>query len=140
MRKRILAVVLALFWAWDARAQGIADADAAAIRATIERQIAAFRADDGERAFAFADATIQAMFGSPERFMAMVREGYATIYRPRGWAFGPAEESGGIVAQIVEIDGLDGTSVAALYHMRRQPDGTFRIAGVQLLRARRPGV
>jgi len=80
------------------------------------------------------------MFGSPERFMAMVRQGYPMIYRPRGYAFGDAKADGDIIAQIVEFDGLDGTSAVALYYMARQPDGSFRIAGVELLPAKRPGV
>ena len=145
MRKEFLAALVALFWAFGAHApivyaQGIPDGERAAIRSTIERQVDAFRADDGERAFAFADENIRAMFGDPARFMAMVREGYAMIYRPRSYAFGAAEDRGDVVAQIVEFDGLDGTSAVAVYEMRRQPGGGFRIAGVYLLRAQRPGV
>lgn len=140
MRKRILVLLLALLWASPARPQGIAPADAAAIRTVIERQIDAFRADDGTRAFALADDSIRTMFGDAATFMAMVRAGYAMIYRPRAWAFGEAGPQDGDVAQIVEFDGLDGSSAAAVYLMRRQPDGSFRIAGVYLLRARRPSV
>lgn len=140
MRKRILVLLLALLWASPARPQGIAPADAAAIRTVIERQIDAFRADDGTRAFALADDSIRTMFGDAATFMAMVRAGYAMIYRPRAWAFGEAGPQDGDVAQIVEFDGLDGSSAAAVYLMRRQPDGSFRIAGVYLLRSRRPGV
>jgi hypothetical protein len=91
-------------------------------------------------AIAFADTTIQQMFGGPERFMAMVREGYKMIYRPRNYAFGPAKDAGELVAQIVEFDGQDGSSAVALYHMARQSDGTWRIAGVEILPAKRPGV
>ncbi|MBI3505344.1 MAG: DUF4864 domain-containing protein [Proteobacteria bacterium] len=145
MRKVFLAGFLAFFWAIAAHApivhaQGIAAADGAAIRATIERQIEAFRADDGERAFSFADDTIRAMFADASNFMAMVRQGYAMIYRPRSYAFAEAEARGDGIAQIVEFDGLDGTSAVAVYDMRRQPGGGFRIAGVYLLRAKRPGV
>jgi hypothetical protein len=91
MRKGFLSVLVGLWLAFPAFAQSppaLAPGDAAAIRATIERQIEAFRADDAVRAFALADANIQSMFGSPERFMAMVRAGYAAIYRPRNHAFG----------------------------------------------------
>jgi hypothetical protein len=144
MRKLFLALFAAmcgaLLWASAAQAQGISPADAAAIRATIERQIDAFRADDGPRAFGFADDTIRAMFGDPERFMAMVRQGYAMIYRPRRYEFAETAERPDGYAQAVEFDGLDGTSALAVYEMRRQPDGTFRIAGVTILKARRPSV
>ncbi|MBI1245212.1 MAG: DUF4864 domain-containing protein [Alphaproteobacteria bacterium] len=140
MRKFFLAFCAALLWASSAHAQGIAPGDAAAIRQTIERQIDAFRADDGERAFGFADATIRAMFGDPASFMAMVRQGYGMIYRPRRFEFAQAVERPDGIAQAVEFEGLDGTSAVAVYEMRRQPDGTFRIAGVYLLKARRPSV
>jgi len=132
-----LAVLLAGF-AVHAQAPGVGDE--AAIRHTIERQIAAFRADDAQAAFAFADASIQSLFGGPERFIAMVRQGYSMIYRPRSYVFGPAKEEGGLVAQLVEFDGQDGSAGVALYHMARQSDGSWRIAGVQILPAKRPGV
>jgi hypothetical protein len=140
MRKRILVLLAALFWAHAAAAQGIPAADGAAIRAVIDAQLDAFRARDGERAFAFADANIRAMFGDAATFMRMVREGYAPIYSPRAREFGAAEDRGDTVAQAVEIEGADGSAVLAIYEMRRLSDGTFRIAGVSLLRSRRPGV
>jgi hypothetical protein len=95
---------------------------------------------DGERAFAYADDGIRAMFGDAATFMRMVREGYAPIHDPRAREFGAVEDRGETVAQAVEIEGADGTAVLAVYEMRRRPDGTFRIAGVYLLRSRRPGV
>ncbi|MCM0020856.1 MAG: DUF4864 domain-containing protein [Tagaea sp.] len=137
MRKAFLASLLALFLAFHARAQS--DADRAAIRAVIERQVEAFRRHDGPAAFAFASDEIKALFGTPERFMAMVREGYGAIYAPRGFAFGEARAQDGRVRQIVEFDGLDGDGIVALYDMERQPDGSFKIAGVYLVR-RRPSV
>jgi len=138
MRKGFLIFLMGLGLAFPAYAQS--PSDQATIRDTISRQIDAFKTDDADRAFGFADATIQSLFGSPERFMGMVRDGYPMIYRPRQFAFGPAKPDGDVVAQIVEFDGLDGTSAVALYFMAKQPDGTYRIAGVQLLPAKRPGV
>jgi DNA-binding transcriptional LysR family regulator len=137
MRKAFLACLLALFCAFPARAQS--DTDLSAIRATIERQVEAFRRHDGAAAFAFATDEIKAMFGSPERFMDMVRQGYGAIYAPRRFAFGDAQAEDGRVRQIVEFDGLDGDGIVALYDMERQPDGSFKIAGVYLVR-RRPSV
>lgn len=140
MRKFFLAFCAALFWASAAGAQGISPGDAASVRQTIERQIEAFRADDGERAFGFADSSIRALFGDAANFMAMVRTGYGMIYRPRRFAFADAAERPDGIAQAVEFDGLDGSSAVAVYEMRRQPDGTFRIAGVYLLKVLRPSV
>jgi hypothetical protein len=137
MRKAFLAALLALFCAFPAQAQS--DADRAAIRNTIERQIEAFGRHDGPAAFAFASDEIKAMFGTPERFMAMVREGYGAIYAPRGFAFGETRAEGERVLQFVEFEGLDGGGLSAVYEMARQPDGGFKIAGVYPLR-RQPGV
>jgi len=138
MRKGFLSFLVGLWLAFPAFAQS--ESDRESIRRTIEQQIEAFRADDAVRAFGFADANIQSMFGSPERFMAMVRAGYATIYRPHSYAFGDAKPNGDVIAQIVEFDGRDGSSAVAVYFMARQQDGSFRIAGVELLPAKRPGV
>ena len=143
MRKGFLSFPVGLWLAFPAFAQSPlapAPGDRAEIRSTVAQQIQAFRADDAGRAFAFADASIRSMFGCPERFMATVRAGYATIYRPRSYAFGAAKHDGDTIARIVEFDGLDGLSAVAVYFMARQSDGSFRIAGVALLPAKRPGV
>ena len=62
-------------------------ADRAAIRETIQAQLDAFRRDDGETAFGFASPTIQSLFGTPELFMQMVRQGYRPVYRPQVFEF-----------------------------------------------------
>ena len=110
-RWRVLFLLLA-FWASPAFAQAPVDlpaADRAAIRRVIESQIAAFRRDDGPAAFAFATPHIQAMFGTPENFLAMVRRGYAAVYRPRSLEF--AELVGDLARpiQLVQVTGPDGT-------------------------------
>ena len=112
---------------------------AEAFRAVISGQMAAFARDDGAAALAFAAPSIQRLFGTPERFMAMVRGGFQPVYRPRTVAFEapirvPARGggSGGAFAQPVRVTGPDGRPVLAMYHMERQPDGSWRIAGVVL--------
>ena len=49
------------------------------IEATINRQIEAFQADDFATAFTFASPTIQGMFGTSDRFGAVVRQGYPMV-------------------------------------------------------------
>ena len=116
---------------------------AEAFRAVISGQMAAFARDDGAAALAFAAPSIQRLFGTPERFMAMVRGGFQPVYRPRTVAFEapirvPArggdsgEDNGGAFAQPVRVTGPDGRPVLAMYHMEQQPDGSWRIAGVVL--------
>ena len=113
---------------------------AEAFRAVISGQMEAFARDDGAAALAFAAPSIQRLFGTPERFMAMVRGGFQPVYRPRTVAFEapirvPARgglDSGGAFAQPVRVTGPDGRPVLAMYHMEQQPDGSWRIAGVVL--------
>lgn len=113
---------------------GLAAEEARAIRAVIQQQLEAFRRDDGEAAFAHAAPGIRERFGTAEAFMAMVRAGYAPVYRPREVEFLEAALRDGRPMQSVRFVGPDGRAVIALYAMERQPDGTWRIAAVYLLR------
>ena len=132
---RVLAVLLLICPAALARAEPIEAGDRAAIRAVIENQIAAFRRDDAEAAFGYAAPSIQAMFGTPENFIRMVRQDYQAVYRPREVEFRELEMRHGIPTQRVLVVGPDGTPKLALYPMQRQPDGAWRIAGCTLVPA-----
>jgi len=92
-------------------------ANQALIRQVIQAQLDAFRQDDAAAAFSFASPTIQAMFGTAERFMAMVRGGYQPVYRPREVAFQPLRVIEDQVIQPVTVVGPDGEPVIALYKM-----------------------
>ena len=133
MAVRLLALVaLMLGLAGVAEAQSLSDADRAAIRQTIQAQVDAFRRDDGSAAFGYASPTIQGLFGSPDVFMDMVRQGYQPVYRPRAFDFRDIVELHGQPAQTVDVVGPDGRPVTAIYPMRRLPDGTWRIDGCYL--------
>lgn len=75
------------------------------------------------------------MFGTPETFLAMVRRGYAPVYRPRAVEFRELAETDGALVQRVVLVGPDGVPEVALYVMERQPDGTWRIAGCFLAKS-----
>ena len=134
---RLTALILmvasfALFLA-PASAQDMVEGDAAArtaIVAVIESQIAAFRRDDGDAAFAHAAPGIRAQFGSPDRFMQMVRSSYTSVYRPRSVEFRRLLVVRGEPVQEVFFVGLDLSTLLALYRMEQQPDGSWLINGV----------
>jgi Domain of unknown function (DUF4864) len=107
-------------------------ADQASIRGVITEQIEAFKADDGIAAFAYASPMIQQLFGTPERFMEMVKSGYLPVYRPREVAFLDVVEIEGDLVQRVLVVGPDQRAVRAYYSMQRQQDGTWRINGCTL--------
>lgn len=127
----LFGVMLALVL--PAQAQ-VSTSDQTAIREVIERQVEAFRRDDGAAAFGYASPNIQGMFGTAETFMDMVRQGYQPVYRPRVFEFREIVTLQGMVTQKVHVIGPDGRPVTAFYPMTRLPDGSWRIEGC-ILRA-----
>ena len=113
----------------------VSDSDRSAIRQVIENQLAAFQRDDGSEAFSYASPGIQRRFGSPDNFMAMVRSGYAPVYRPREVEIRELRVEGTTVQQEVLFVGPDGKPVIAVYTMQRQTDGSWKINGVYLITA-----
>ena len=105
-----------------------------AIRSIIQSQLGAFQRDDGHEAFSYASPGIRQMFQTAEIFMAMVRGGYPAVYRPRAVEFLETLVKDGRTVQMMRFIGPDGVAVIAMYTMERQPDGTWRISGVVLLR------
>jgi hypothetical protein len=115
-----------------ARAEGT---QAGAIRQVIENQLAAFQRDAGREAFSYASPGIQRQFGSAEVFMGMVRQGYPQVYRPQAVQFEDFTAAGaGRAVQEVFFVGPDGSGSLALYFMERQPDGSWKIDGVEIQR------
>ncbi len=101
----------------------------------ITRQITAFEADDAAGAYAFAAPVIRQKFPDPNLFMQMVKSGYAAVYRPRSFTFGAVtRELGGRPTQRVRIVDEKGQLWTALYAFERQPDGSWLISAVVLIR------
>jgi len=135
MRRALIATILVLALAPAlAGAQAVSDADARAVRDVIEAQLDAFKRDDAARAFSYATPGIRATFGSAETFMAMVREQYAVVYRPRSVSFDAPMIAGVEMVQPVHMTDADGRAWLALYPMEKQPDGSWRINGCHLAR------
>lgn len=113
----------------SAQDSALTEQDRTQIRAIIGKQVEAFRADDEAAAFGYASPAIQRMFGTPELFMDMVRQGYQPVYRPRVFDFREIVTLDGEPAQKVHVVGPDGRPVTAYYPMLRMPDGSWRING-----------
>lgn len=131
---RILSGSLALLlmgsaaWAAD-------DADRSAARATITQQIEAFKANDPATAYAQAAPQIQAMFTSPEMFLAMVEQGYKPVLHPRSYSFDKVEATEDGLAQELTLQDEAGTDWQALYLLQKQADGRWLITGCTLKKA-----
>lgn len=114
--------------------------DTAAAQSVIESQIQAFLADDMSTAYSFAAPSIKRMYPNESRFFDMVKRGYQPVYRPGNFAFGRsklAPDGSGLIQEVL-IQGPDGQDWTALYSLERQPDGSFKINGVQMIKAAAP--
>ena len=116
-------------------ALAFSDEDRAQSRVIIEKQIDAFRRDDGVTAFGFASPALQEIFRDPDHFMAMVRNGYQPVYRPRSYAFGSIAETDLGLTATLSIEDAEGGAWTAVYTLEKQPDGSWRITGCHLERA-----
>ena len=134
MRFRIAATVVLLLglFAGAASGQQISDTDRSAIQSIIQGQVDAFRRDDGGAAFGYASPMIREMFGTPDVFMDMVRQGYPMVYRPKLFDFAELVTKDGRLTQKVRVVGPDGRRYTAFYPMTQLPDGTWRIDGCYL--------
>ena len=101
-------------------------------QAVIDSQISAFRTQDHAKAFSHAAPNLQRIFGSTERFIGMVKQGYGAIYAARNWDFGRSGMQSDTLYQEVNIIGPNGKNWTALYTMKRGTDGDWHIHGVQM--------
>ncbi len=101
-------------------------------QAVIDSQISAFRAQDHAKAFSHAAPSLQKIFGSTDRFIGMVKNGYGAIYKARNWDFGRSGMQNDTLYQEVNIIGPFGKNWSALYTMKKGSDGVWRIHGVQM--------
>jgi acyl-CoA thioesterase FadM len=113
----------------------VAAADARAVHGVVAAQLDAFAHDDAARAFSYAAPAIQAMFQTPERFVAMVRAGYPVVYRAAGATFFVPQRLGDDIVQGVHLSDGDGAVWLATYRLERQRDGSWRINGCDVQRA-----
>jgi hypothetical protein len=125
-------LALLLLISMPAIAQAQDGADKPAIVGVIQKQLDAFQGDRAAEAFGYASPDIQHLFGTADNFLAMVRQGYPPVYRPRSVDFRELVTSEGRIVQKVLFVGPDGVPVIAEYFMERQPDGSWRIDGCRL--------
>lgn len=129
-RPWLIAVLLAWFSFFSPlrAAPAVSAADAKAVRSVIEAQLAAFAADDADKAFSYAAAGIRAMFVTPEHFLSMVRQGYPVVYRPASVTFLKPEWIDDMLIQRVQMTDAAGAPWMVVYELERQADKSWRIA------------
>lgn len=131
---RAFSVALALSFAPIALATEPVDT----VQDIITGQISAFLNEDAEAAYFFASPAIRKKFPDRNIFFEMVKRGYQPVYRPDNFKFGRSKIEDGMIFQEVLIVGPDGEDWTALYQMQKQPDGSYKINGVRMLK-QKPG-
>ena len=129
MRQLFLCLVLLCLPVLSAQAQ---EARNPAIETVIQQQFDAFRAEDVGTAFSFASPNIKGMFGTPENFGRMVRNGYPMVWRPAKVQFLDLRKVAGNLWQRVMVTDQAGRTHLLDYQMVETAQG-WQINGVQLL-------
>ncbi len=124
-----IAALLLVTASLTVRAEPVSAGDTKAVRAVVEAQLEAFATDDAKKAFSYAAPSIREMFGTPERFIEMVRAGYPAVYRPASVAFLQPLWVQGRLVQGVLLTDADGGQWLATYSLERQADRSWRIGG-----------
>jgi Domain of unknown function (DUF4864) len=138
MQRRAFLLCFLLLPALGAAAEGrVTGADLMEIRAVINRQIDAFRRDDAQGAFALVSPGMQDSFGTPERFLNVVRMAYRAVYRPANVTFLDLIVMSSEVVQQVQITDRAGGVWVAYFSMQRQRDGSWRTNGCHLVQPAR---
>lgn len=126
----IATTLFSIFFAFaQANAQTTEDK---AIQSVIEDQISAFQSKDYDRAFSHAAPTIKQIFKTSDRFIGMVKKGYQPLYNPDSYAFSRNLEQGGSVYQEVLVTDQNGKQWQAVYTLKKQADGSWKITGVKM--------
>lgn len=129
----MLSIVFCLLFGLPAFAQEDA------VQKSIQSQIDAFQRDDFSGAFSFASPTIKGLFGTPENFGRMVKEGYPMVHRPSGVKMLEQRYIAGALWQKVLVTDMQGRSFLLDYQMIDTPDG-WQINAVQILSNQSVGV
>jgi hypothetical protein len=128
-----LLIALGLPLGSSAFAQPVEARDAKHIQAVVKSHLKALAEDDAPRAFAAATSETREQLGSPENFLALIKEEYSPIYHNRQALFAPAEVIDGQTIQVARVTGSDNRVWVALFRMERDDDDSWKIAGCQLL-------
>jgi len=108
------------------------------IEGVIQNQIDAFLRDDFDTAFTYASPNIKQLFGTPDRFGMMVRQGYPMVWRPADVRYLELETIDGRLWQKVMITDAAGVVHVLGYQMIETAEG-WQINGVQVLQAPQVG-
>lgn len=120
---------VALVAAQDAE---VGAAETLATQNVISDQLNAFKSGDLNRAYSHAAPNIKNYFNTVERFAGMVKHGYGAIFQSDSYVMGRNTIISGEIYQEVIITDPSGKQWQAVYTLRQQEDGSWKISGVKL--------
>jgi hypothetical protein len=133
IRRRSLIALGCCLGAAAAWSAGVPSDQASRARAVIQAQLDAFAADDSQRAFLLGTEALRKRFGSPDRFMSMIRRGYPVVYRPATVAFLQPQWDAARLIQAVQMTDAQGNGWLATYRLERQGTGPWLIAACEVV-------
>jgi len=110
----------------------ISENDKATIRQIVEKQLQAFQTNDIEKALSLMSPSIQGQF-DPRDFMAMIRNKFSAIIKPRSTMFRGFTLVNNFPALISMIMDQNGDLVQVIFVVQHQHDYSWRIHGYELL-------
>jgi hypothetical protein len=132
MRKLMLTSICVAVMAFPAVGRSQEASGQGAITGVIASQIDAFLRQDVDAAFEFASPNIRGLFGSSERFGAMVQSGYPMVWQPQEVRYLALRNVAGRLWQRVMITDAEGRVHLLDYQMVETGKG-WKINAVQLL-------
>ena len=103
----------------------------------IVAQLDAFKADDWDKAVTYQSAGLRRSFASTKQFEEVIKKTYPQFASYKEVKFGKARIDGPMLQIQVQLTGKDGTQIAALYSMIKEPIDpkkpkvtAYRVSGV----------
>lgn len=118
-----------LFAADPPQAAAVKTAQPQLVQHVVQQQLNALAHEDAQQAFALADPDFRTQFGTPEAFLATVREQYPMLMHPARLLFLKPASDGSIALQKVRMVDDAGITYTLTYLLNRQQDDQWRIAG-----------
>jgi len=104
-------------------------------RAIIQRQLDAFEHNDADSAFSLASPGLKETYSNPHNFMNSVRSGETPFFKRRMVEYHDFVAAGDDAAQSVVLVDDDSNVWTVVYKLARQPDGSWLIDGVVLVKS-----
>lgn len=101
------------------------------MRAMILKQLDAIQRDNGPEAFGLNTPRLRDGFGTPEKFMRMVRRSFTELYHADSVHFVHVttmmDQGMGLDVQALAFKGSGGEQMVAVYEMKEVRDGVWRV-------------